>query len=91
MYNREASLQATSKAVPGLEHTIAWRPSGNLIAGTQRFGFEGGRAGKEGRHDIVFFEPNGMRHRDFGIRSIDLVSKDGNEGLGWGYKVRKLS
>ena len=71
VYNCEASLQATSEAAAGLEHTIAWRPSGNLIAGTQRFGFEGEGAEKEGRHDVVFFEHNGLRHREFGIQSVD--------------------
>ena len=91
VYNREAGLQATSEAVAGLEHSIAWRLSGILIAGTQRFGFEGGGAGKEERHDVVFFERNGLRHGEFGIRSVDLVSKDGNERLRWGYRVRELS
>ena len=91
VYSREAGLQATSEAVAGLEHSLSWRPSGNLIAGTQRFGFEGGGAGKEGRHDVVFFERNGLRHGEFGIRSVDLGSNDGNERLRWGYRVRELS
>ncbi|KAJ7188994.1 pol II transcription elongation factor [Mycena filopes] len=77
VYDRQAALQTTSEAVPGLEHTLAWRPSGNLIVGTQRFGFEGGGAGKEGRHDVVFFERNGLRHGEFGVPVADLGIKPG--------------
>jgi elongator complex protein 1 len=93
VYDRAAILQSTSEAVPGLEHPIVWRPSGNLIVGSQRFGFEGGGAGREDRHDIVFFERNGLRHREFGIRAMDLglaASAVGEERK-WGYKVRELS
>jgi elongator complex protein 1 len=91
VYNREAALQSTSEPVAGLEHTLVWRPSGNLIVSTQRFGFPGGGAGKEGKHDLVFFERNGLRHGEFGIRASDLGSKDQNERLRWGYKVREAS
>ncbi|KAJ7750119.1 pol II transcription elongation factor [Mycena maculata] len=93
VYDRQAALQSTSEAVPGLEHAMVWRPSGNLIVGTQRFGFEGGGAGKEGRHDVVFFERNGLRHGEFGIRVADLSIQPGarEEGRKWGYKVKALS
>ncbi|KAJ7252430.1 IKI3 family-domain-containing protein [Mycena haematopus] len=92
IYDRQAVLQATSEAVPGLEHAMAWRPSGNLIVGTQRFGFEGGGAGKEGRHDVVFFERNGLRHGEFGVRVGDLSITPGprEEGRKWGYKIKEL-
>ncbi|KNZ72380.1 Elongator complex protein 1 [Termitomyces sp. J132] len=90
VYDRDGKLQSTSEAVPGLEHSLAWRPSGNLIAGTQRFGFEGGGAGTEGRQDVVFFERNGLRHGEFGIRAADLTGK-GEEIGKWGYRVRELS
>ncbi|EPQ55375.1 IkappaB kinase complex, IKAP component [Gloeophyllum trabeum ATCC 11539] len=93
VYDRQAALQSTSEPVAGLEHPLAWRPSGNLIASTQRFGFEGGGSGKEGRHDLVFFERNGLRHGEFGIRETDLRSTpqtvDSNRQ--WGYKVKELS
>ncbi|KAF7362473.1 polymerase II transcription elongation factor [Mycena venus] len=93
VYDRQAALQSTSEAVPGLEHGMAWRPSGNLIVGTQRFGFEGGGAGKEGRHDVVFFERNGLRHGEFGVRVGDLSISPGPraEGRKWGYKIKELS
>lgn len=86
VYDREGGLQSTSEPVAGLEHVLSWRPSGNLIASTQRFGFEGGGAGKEGRHDVVFFERNGLRHGEFGLR-LD-AKKEGNS---WGYKVREVT
>ncbi|KAJ6488261.1 pol II transcription elongation factor [Mycena vitilis] len=93
VYDRQAALQSTSEAVPGLEHAMAWRPSGNLIVGTQRFGFEGGGAGKEGRHDVVFFERNGLRHGEFGVRVVDLsiTPEPCQEERRWGYKVKELS
>jgi elongator complex protein 1 len=98
VYDRQAALQTTSEPVAGLEHTLAWRPSGNLIAGTQRFGFEGGGAGKESRHDLVFFEKNGLRHGQFGLRPDDLgVQKPPTVDSGeigpsrWGYKVREVN
>jgi elongator complex protein 1 len=96
VYDRQASLQSTSEPVAGLEHPLAWRPSGNLIAGTQRFGYEGGGAGREDRHDVVFFERNGLRHGEFGLLK-GLADKEGGgsgqleEKVGkWGYKVREM-
>ena len=62
VFDRNGALQTTSEPVAGLEHTLCWRPSGNLIASTQRFGFDGGGPGKTERHDVVFFERNGLRH-----------------------------
>ncbi|KAJ7198481.1 pol II transcription elongation factor [Mycena pura] len=93
VYDRQAVLQSTSEAVPGLEHGLAWRPSGNLIACTQRFGFEGGGAGNDGRHDVVFFERNGLRHGEFHLRVEDLPIPPGprDQARKWGYKVRELN
>ncbi|KAF7980125.1 hypothetical protein HWV62_39551 [Athelia sp. TMB] len=94
IYDRQAALQSTSEPVAGLEHTLAWRPSGNVIVATQRFGFEGGGAGKEGRHDVVFFEKNGLRHGDFGLREsfsrsdTSQVSSTDSKTQ-WGYKVKE--
>jgi elongator complex protein 1 len=85
-------LQSTSEPVAGLEHPLAWRPSGNLIASTQRFGFEGGGVGREGRYDVVFFERNGLRHGEFGLGAgvSDYHRAPRMEGRRWGYKVREL-
>ncbi|KAG0325923.1 hypothetical protein BGZ99_010376 [Dissophora globulifera] len=60
VYNREAILQTTSESVDMLEHGLSWRPSGNLIASSQRL--------PQNRHDIVFFERNGLRHGEFTLR-----------------------
>ncbi|KAG2015494.1 pol II transcription elongation factor [Coprinopsis cinerea AmutBmut pab1-1] len=94
VYDRNGTLQSTSEPVPGLEHGLSWRPSGNLIAGTQRFGFEGGGAGKQERHDVVFFERNGLRHGEFTLNPDCFAPKAGTSStpeLQWGYSVRELS
>lgn len=92
VYNRDGVLQATGEAVPGLEHPLAWRPSGNLIVSTQRFGsFLGGGKGREGRHDVVFFEKNGLRHGEFGLRQETSGAGTADEkGRKWGYKVKEV-
>lgn len=94
VYDRQGVLQSTSEAVPGLEHPLVWRPSGNLIVSTQRFGFDGGGAGREGRHDVIFFERNGLRHGEFSLKVEHLAVK-GNDSTSvkngkWGYKVREM-
>ena len=91
VYDRQGILQTTSEDVPGLEHPLVWRPSGNLIASTQRFGFEGGGAGREGRHDVIFFERNGLRHGDFTLSQIGAKDEGVDHGRRFGYKVRELA
>lgn len=94
MYTREGALSSTAEPIAGLEHPLAWRPSGNLIATTQRFGPEDGLSkGRAGRHDLVFFERNGLRHGEFGLREIS----DGKRQVAvqtpprkWGYRVKEL-
>ncbi|XP_019627149.1 PREDICTED: elongator complex protein 1-like [Branchiostoma belcheri] len=56
MWNRECVLQATSETVSMLGQALCWKPSGSLIASTQR---------KPHRHEVVFFEKNGLRHGEF--------------------------
>lgn len=63
--------------MPGLEHPVAWSGAKGLIASTQRYPEEEGR---KGRHDVVFFERNGLRHGEFGL----------TEKLGSNYRVRDL-
>lgn len=65
----DLTLHSTVEPTPGLEHTLAWNPSGSLIASTQRYGSAspGLGAGREGRHDVVFFEKNGLRRGGFEI------------------------
>ncbi|KAI8060641.1 IKI3 family-domain-containing protein [Gilbertella persicaria] len=66
VYNREGTLQNTSEPVDKLEHTLDWRPSGNLIVSSQRLPH---------RHDIVFFERNGLRHGEFTLRETRDVKQ----------------
>ncbi|KAJ3272885.1 hypothetical protein HDV01_005208 [Terramyces sp. JEL0728] len=67
VYNRDGSLQNTSESVLNLEHTLSWRPSGNLIASTQLL---------PNKHDVVFFEKNGLRHGEFSLRNIDATAHE---------------
>jgi elongator complex protein 1 len=95
VYDRQGVLQSTSEEVAGLEHPLVWRPSGNLIVSTQRFGFDGGGAGREGRHDVVFFERNGLRHGEYSLK-VEQLSVKGNDPTSltdrqWGYKVREMA
>ncbi|KAI7891979.1 IKI3 family-domain-containing protein [Mucor mucedo] len=59
MFNREGTLQNTTEPVDKLEQALSWRPSGNIIVSSQRLPH---------RHDIVFFERNGLRHGEFTLR-----------------------
>ncbi|CAE6502632.1 unnamed protein product [Rhizoctonia solani] len=83
---------STSEYTPGLEGVLAWRPSGGLIASTQRFGYEGGGIGRQGRHDVVFFERCGLRRGEFGIRNgFKMESPEINApARPWSYKVKEL-
>jgi len=91
VYNREAALQSTSEPVAGLEHPLAWRPSGNLIVGTQTYGnFKGAGQGREGRHDVIFFERNGLRHGEFGLREATMPDSGLKEEKR-AYKLREVS
>ena len=78
VYDRQGALQSTSEPIAGLEHALSWRPSGSLLASSQRFGYDGGGPGHPDRHDVVFFERNGLRHGEFRLRESGK------------YKVREL-
>ncbi|XP_013379508.1 elongator complex protein 1 [Lingula anatina] len=56
VWSRDCVLQSTSENLDGLEHTLSWRPSGNLIASVQR---------KPNKYDVVLFEKNGLKHGEF--------------------------
>uniref|UniRef100_A0A8C7UBP6 Elongator complex protein 1 n=1 Tax=Oncorhynchus mykiss TaxID=8022 RepID=A0A8C7UBP6_ONCMY len=56
VWNRECVLQSTSETVNGLEQSLCWKPSGSLIAATQRH---------PNKHSVVFMEKNGLLHGDF--------------------------
>lgn len=91
MYSHTGVLQTTSEPTPGMEHALSWRPSGNWIVTTQRYGFPGGGSGREGRHDLVMFERNGLRRADFGLDGgVEPVGKVEGSERKWGYRVREL-
>ncbi|KAG8738161.1 hypothetical protein FRC10_007220 [Ceratobasidium sp. 414] len=84
---------STSEATPGLEGVLAWRPSGGLIATSQRFGYDGGGIGRPRRHDILFFERNGLRRSEFGIRDATALADAPMVPTAirpWGYKVKEV-
>lgn len=56
-YSREAVLQSTSEPTQGLEGSLAWQPSGSIIASSA----------SDGRQ-IVFFERNGLRRYEFELK-----------------------
>ena len=56
IFNREGVLQYTSEEVARLEQGLCWRPSGNVLASTQTL---------PNKHQVVFFEKNGLRHGEF--------------------------
>ncbi|XP_043916910.1 elongator complex protein 1 [Protopterus annectens] len=58
IWNRECVLQSTSEVISGLEQALCWKPSGSLIASSQR---------KPNKHDIVFLERNGLLHGEFSL------------------------
>jgi elongator complex protein 1 len=68
IYSRTGVLQSTSEPTPGLGHPLAWRPSGSLIASVHR--------PRVGKHEIVFFERNGLRKGEFSLRDEELVVRD---------------
>ncbi|KAL5004669.1 hypothetical protein ScPMuIL_018125 [Solemya velum] len=56
VWSRECTHLSTSEDVDGVEQSLAWKPSGGLIATSQT---------KQNKHDIIFFEKNGLRHLEF--------------------------
>lgn len=70
IYSRVGEHSSTSEPVPGLEGALAWMPSGELIAATQRrivAPVEGAEGDKEELR-VVFFERNGLRRGEFDLR-----------------------
>lgn len=67
--NREGILQYTSETVDGLEHALSWKPSGSLIASSQRL---------PNKHSIVLFEKNGLKHEEFTLpfKPTEMIVKE---------------
>ncbi|CAH0588039.1 unnamed protein product [Chrysodeixis includens] len=58
VFDKEGQLQYTSEKQQGLESNLQWRPSGNVIATTQKV---------NEKHILSFFEKNGLKHGEFDI------------------------
>lgn len=68
IYSRDGILDSVSEPVDGLEGALSWRPLGNLLAGVQRL---------DNKVNVVFFERNGLRHGQFGLRlSAEQLRQD---------------
>ncbi|KAF4587637.1 elongator complex protein [Ophiocordyceps camponoti-floridani] len=75
IYSRQGQLESATEPVDGLEASLSWRPSGNLLAGIQR---------KDDGVDVVFFEKNGLRHGEFPLRCpAGAASSKGRILLQW--------
>jgi elongator complex protein 1 len=66
VFNREGNLLHVSEPVNQLEHCLSWKLSGNLITSTQMLPH---------KHDVVFFEKNGLRHGEFSLKEKDSIVK----------------
>ncbi|KAK2583885.1 hypothetical protein KPH14_001159 [Odynerus spinipes] len=60
VFNREGILQYTSELTNNMEESLSWKPSGNLIATTQKL---------INKHVVSLFEKNGLKHREFSLPS----------------------
>ena len=65
VFSREGVLDSVSEAVDGLDGSVAWKPSGQLIAAVKRC---------EAGAQVVFFERNGLRHGEFSLRLTESDS-----------------
>lgn len=86
-FDRSGTLTAVSDDnETGLSHVVAMKPNGNLYATSQRFDPTGAPAvgtfasGRPNRHDIIFFERNGLRRGGFSLRQDEGAAIDGSEG-----------
>lgn len=64
VYSRSGNLTNVSEPVDTMEGTIAWRPSGNVIASVQR----NSPTNSDESPDLIFFERNGLRRYEFPLR-----------------------
>ncbi|CAD6571565.1 MAG: hypothetical protein ASARMPREDX12_004578 [Alectoria sarmentosa] len=76
VFSREGILDSVSEPVDGLVGALSWRPTGNLLAGIQRF---------NDCVKVVFFERNGLRHGHFDLRlnEVELSTWGSQISLNW--------
>lgn len=51
-------IEATSEDEVSIGAVIAFSPDGGLLASTRQ---------AAGKHEVIFFEPNGLRHYEFAL------------------------
>ncbi|BGP18516.1 hypothetical protein JCM10213_002969 [Rhodosporidiobolus nylandii] len=82
IYARSGEHSSTSEPVPGLEGALAWMPSGEILASTQRRVLPSGEVDLQ----VVFFERNGLRRYEFQLREDQAAVEEGRvrvRELGW--------
>lgn len=88
VFNRMAALSSTSEPSIGMEGTLAWQPSGAIIASSQILAVPGEETVEPVQH-VIFFEKNGLRRYDFALREDLSLGSDGRrkqsqvKGLAW--------
>eukprot|EP00960_Hanusia_phi_P058345 763859-Hanusia_phi.AAC.1 len=70
--DRQGNIEAESEVIQDMDGCIAFKTDGSLIAGSARRG---------GSKEIIFFEPNALRHYEFPLLKQDEKSRV--EGLSW--------
>jgi elongator complex protein 1 len=72
-YERSGKLHSRSEDISksGVQQSnlLSWKPSGELIASS-------GRHPGSGKHEIIFFERNGLRHGEFALRDPEATVLD---------------
>ncbi|CAB3244736.1 unnamed protein product [Arctia plantaginis] len=79
VFDKEGHLQYTSEKQQGLEANLSWRPSGNLLATTQKL---------NNKYMVSFFEKNGLKHGEF---DIPVNSTTSIEDIAWSYDSEILT
>ena len=66
VFDRNCQVQSQAEGTPLLSPFLTWQPEGALITGSQKR-----KVGKVWKHNIVFFEKNGLRHYEFALKYPD--------------------
>ncbi|OBA21416.1 IkappaB kinase complex, IKAP component [Metschnikowia bicuspidata var. bicuspidata NRRL YB-4993] len=77
VFTREGALHSVLEPADGVEHALAWRPSGAVLALTQRGHDDDGAPVLQ----VAFFERNGLRHGEFDTRLDAAAGRVA--GLAW--------
>lgn len=64
VFNRLGELESVNEATDGLEHNLAWKPSGAVFASTSRYI----DSDSNNVLDVLFYERNGLKRYNFNTR-----------------------